>query len=226
MPGKPITEEGLAKDVEYTIRGTSVHALLYELCPPRRGLEVLEPGCGSGKLGMGYWLHGCYVQLCDIDEGVLAYTEALKARLINDLKDVIQGRFRPDPELLEIEEASVFRLETMYQKPFDLVFNEGVPHHFSKSDARRQLAIDQMASVTKPGGMVVVVGSNAHCAAMMEYAARIDHTYEGMPPKQEPFTQGELQHRLQHSGLIAVDCQPVDGGWNQSMLLAGWGRKP
>lgn len=217
MSGKPITEQGLDKDLAYILNGTDVSEVLLAIQPPRVGLSVLEPGCGSGKLGMGYWVGGCDVTLIDIDPGVLQYTRALEARLLK-IWQPGQG------QKLTILQGSIFDLTSACQ--YDLVYSEGVPHHFPQSDPRRQEAIARMALACKPGGTVCVIGSNAHCPAMMSYAEKVDHTYLGMPPRQEPFTAVELAGRLGWAGLIDIKCEPIGAGWGDSMLLAGWGRKP
>lgn len=222
MPGKPLTESGLAADVRYVLQGIACHDVLANICPPREGQRVLEPGCGSGKLGLWYALRGSEVTLLDIDPGVIEYSKHLTSRVGKDL--VLEGGWID----LHVHHrcASVFGLTRLFGiDVFDFVFNEGVPQHWT--DWRRQGAINQMVAVTKPGGLVCVIGSNAHCPAMMDYITKIDHTYAGMPPKQKPWTREEIRERLMKAGLMGVRVTPVDNAYfDQSMLLAAWGEKP
>lgn len=217
MPGKPLDPANLQKDANYVLQGISVHGALESVCPPRPGLEVLEAGCGSGKLGLWYALRGCLVTLIDIDPGVLEYTRALV--------QIIAVRVAPvhfiGPH--KIEQGSIRDLPYP-TGAFDFVFNEGVPQHWS-NDAHRQIAINEMVRVTRSGGWVCVVGSNAHCKAMMDYAAVIDHTYMDMPPKQVPWTRDEINGRLILAGLTGTNCLPLDGPWTESLLLYAWGTK-
>ena len=228
---KRITEEGLKQDFEYLIRGIDVHYVLADISSPREGLEVLEPGCGSGKLGIWYARRGCRVTLLDIDKGALDYARALLYEAPDD---------GADPFVLDrvsFDQGSIHDLP--YEEgSFDFVFNEGVPHHWP-DDLGRQTAIDEMARVTRPGGKVAVVGSNAHCPDTMGMAYATYHTYTGMPPKQRPFTRSELKRRLERAGLQRVFVSPVSSWptlwpgsdwmtsrWSTSPLLVGYGTKP
>ena len=79
--GKILSEEGLAKDLQYVLRGIAVHEVLATVCPPRPGLRVLEAGCGSGKLGIWYALRGAKVMLLDVDRKALDYASELWGRV-------------------------------------------------------------------------------------------------------------------------------------------------
>lgn len=217
MPGKPITPEGLERDLDYTLHGIEVHRLLSRVCPPAPDLKVLEPGCGSGKMGLWYAARHADVTLLDIDPGVLDYTRALYEKL----KQTVAC-----PLAVRIVEGDLHKLGQLYSAEFDYVFNEGISHHWPTGDPRRQGSLDQMVKVTKLGGYVCVVVSNARSREMMEYAQRVFHTYAGMPPTQEPFWPDDLALGLQKAGLSGVHVEPVYGSrWADSSLLAGWGRK-
>lgn len=218
MPGKPLDPVNLQKDLRYVLYGTPLHALYYQICPPRLGLKVLEPGCGSAKFSISYALAGAEVTALDIDSGVLAYATELAS-----LANAVTGL----PLLLRIQQGSIHRLvKTFGQNHFDFVFNEGVPHHWPQTDWRRQAAINQMASVTRAGGITAIVGSNALCPDMLEYAQQVSHTYAYMPSRQEPFMPMELTRRMQRAGLVQVEVAPVEAPeWQNSRLLIGWGHK-
>lgn len=225
VPGKPITPEGIAADFAYVVHGTPCDDVLEHVCRPVSGLRTLEPGCGSGKFSLRYALLGAVCRLEDIDSGVLEYTRALLAHV-----EKAAGRTLN----VVIEQGSIFSLcQRLGKRQYDFTFNEGVPHHWPSPGPRqqrypmRQRSISEMVGVTVPGGKVCIMGSNALSSEMMEYAARISHTYAGMPPTQQPFTPEELQGRLMRAGLVRVEVHPVyDSDWRHSTLLAGWGDVP
>ncbi|GEM_PF-4172538 len=219
MPGKPITEQGLEKDLSYILQGTAAHQVFAVACPPKAGIKVLEPGCGSGKFGLSYAAAGAEVVLMDIDDGVLDYARALQRKL-----EAYLGRNL----CVTILQGNLHRLVVRFgRNRFDYVLNEGLAHHWS--DWRRQSCLNQMVAVTKPGGVVCTMCSNALCPVMLDYANRIEHTYEGMPPHQQPLHPEELAARLARAGLDSksIFVAPVGtDSWEDSMLIAGWGRKP
>lgn len=215
-PGKPLDPANLQRDLDYTLGGTFVHDFLLQVCPPGPGLRVLEAGCGSSKLGSWYALQGAEVFVLDIDPGVLAYARALH-RLIRE---------RSPGFAIAVTEGSIHDLEAIYgASRFDFVFSEGTTHHWPPTDPRRQGSLDQMAKVTLPGGVVCAVGSNAHCSAMVEYAEKVDHTYQGMPPRQVPLDREELRAMMGVAGLSRVQVMPLGESWEGAMLLGGWGYK-
>lgn len=230
MAGKVITEKGLNQDLGYLMGGIDCHEVLFEICPPRPGLKVLEAGCGSGKLGLRYALvSDCYVELLDLDAQAIEYSR----RLWEKVEEPLRQNWRVNWRL-----GSVLDLPYGDEK-YDLVFNEGVPHHwgFNIKDTRRQRCLNEMARVTKSGGFVVVIGSNAHCPATMRMAETTKHTYPGMPERQKPFTLADMAESLIKSGLAKVGISPVSGfqeglSWDNlepyvaSPLIVGWGQKP
>jgi len=203
----------LYKDLGHVIRGIWLHEFLFNLVPPE-GAVVLEPGCGSGKMGIHYALKGASVYMVDFDPSMLEY-----ARRLREAAQILAGRHLH----VTIRHATIHKL-SYADGNFDLVYNEGVPHHWPDEE-RRQGSINEMARVSR--GWVCVIGSNALCAATLIMAKETDHSYEGMPPKQKPFTPTELGERLSRAGLVLVDVVPANGpSWEQSPLLVGWGRKP
>lgn len=219
MPGKPLDDANLNKDLSYIIHGTNLHAVYAYACPPKPGLKILEPGCGSGKFGISYALTGGDVTLLDIDPEVIKYAQELNRRAVN-----ATGRSTS----ISFVTGSLFDLDKLFgQNAFDFVFNEGLVHHWP--DPQRQDCLDQMAAVVRHGGVVCTVCSNALCPDMMDYAGRIEHTYMGMPPKQTPLTPEELGERLEKAGLArhSIKLSPVGTEhWNEAVLIAGWGTKP
>lgn len=219
---KAITEEGLQKDLEYVLGGIDCHEVLASICPPRPGLKVLEPGCGSGKLGIWYALRGAFVTLMDIDGQAVEYAQQL-AQLAQ-----LRGSTGLPGLHIEYCVGSIHKMPSYWSNTFDFVFNEGVPQHWGyyPKDWRRQHAINHMVRVTKPRGHVCVIGTNGHCPQAIHMVETTAHTYRGMPPRQKPWTRVELVDRLVKAGLTDVGVCPVSSiEWSDSMLLAGWGRK-
>ena len=225
MPGKPLDPQNLQRDLGYILGGTLYHARFASICAPRLGLRVLEAGCGSGKFGLWYAWRSADVTLLDIDPGVLVYTRALR--------DLMEKTLQDDPGIhqlswVKIVEGSIFNLSRLYpDAPYDFVFNEGVPQHWPSSDWRRQHSINQMVAVTKPCGVVCVMGSNGLCPDMVQYAQQVSHTYSHMPNRQQPWLPEELVRRMERAGLRGIEVAPVEASeWEKSRLLVGWGRKP
>lgn len=215
-------------DAAYVLRGTSVSQLLAAIVPPRLGLDVLEAGSGSGKLSFGYFLGGANITMVEFDPEVILYSQALFERVAyykGDHNNTEVGRKSPD-SVIRWRQESLFDLSKNYRESFDLVFSEGTTHHWPREDPRRAGSVKAMADACKPGGTVVVIGSNAHCPEMMLYAEQVSHTYADMPPKQTPLTQDELDRLLRAAGLEKVRVVPVDGSLSESKLIAGWGVKP
>lgn len=229
MPGKPLDPDNLKKDLSYVLEGTFVDFFLFRyVCRPRFGLKVFEPACGSGKLSMRYWFAGAECHLVDIDPGVVAYAE----KLLSMFKE---AQFIPEHTLPPPAIVCEDFLTAQHRPEYDLCFSEGFTHHFPRDDPRRQGSIDAMAAMAKPGGTVCVIGSNAHCPEMMEYAAKVDHTYHNMPPRQTPMTMEEIHAMMIKAGLRDVQVVPVPYPgpgfilgpyWAANKLLGAWGQKP
>jgi len=205
--------QSLFRDLEYTIFGTEVHQFLFRIFPPEEGKLVLEPGCGSGKFGLAYALKGCEVILMDIDHEVVKYARRLRGAL-NALLDF--------PLPVQIKVGNIHRMHFV-DNTFDLVFNEGVPHHFPEEELR-QGSINQMARVSK--GYVIVIGNNGANPLEVEKYKDVEFTYKGMPPHAKFFTPDELEMRLKKAGLKHVGVEGISPGrLEDSVLIGGFGRK-
>ena len=117
--GKKITEEGLTKDLAYVLGGILVHEVLSDICAPRPGLKVLEPGCGSGKLGIWYSIQGAVVDLLDFDPCALDYAKELYRRIRAQYP-----KYHP-PYIPTFFQGSIHRLP-FPTNSYDFVFNEGL----------------------------------------------------------------------------------------------------
>ena len=214
MSPKDFSLKNLFRDLEYTIFGTEVHALLWKIFPPHEGALILEPGCGSGKFGLSYAMKGCEVILLDIDPEVVNYARRLRGAL-NSLLGF--------PLPTQIRVGNIHRMH-FSDNSFDLVFNEGVPQHWTDNE-KRQGAIDQMVRVSKD--TVVVIGNNGENPEELEKDRTEKFGYVGMPPERRCFSKNELEIRLKRAGLKEVNVEPVSPsvGTSKSYLIAGWGRK-
>lgn len=225
---KAITEEGLAKDLQYILHGIDCHQVLANICPPRPGLKVLEAGCGSGKLGIWYAMRGADVWLLDVDDQALEYASKLGGLVEQATGQKVDFHLAVG-SVLDLPHGDPKKARGWdMTNEFDFVFNEGVPHHWGylAKDTRRQRCLNEMARVTKPGGWVCVIGTNGHCPQAVKMAETTDHTYLGMPPRQKPWTREELEERLHKAGLRFTESVPVGPSWEAAPLLAGWGQKP
>jgi len=211
MP-KDFSLQNLFRDLEYIIFGTEVHSFLFRICPPKEGMLILEPGCGSGKFSLSYALAGCEVIMIDIDSEMVTYARRLRGAL-NSLVG--------SPLPVQIRVGNIHRMH-FADNSFDLVFNEGVPHHWP-DEKRRQGSIDQMSRVSKD--MVIVIGNNGANPQQAHKAGVEEFGYKGMPSKTHFFTPEELETRLKKAGLKQVQVEPISGSFEESMLIAGYGRK-
>lgn len=206
---------------------------LYDICPPKPGMNVCEAGCGSGKLGLAYAAMGAIVDLMDVDENALAYARRLwdafvklkgidwpfhYANIFWDYRSIHDVR-RP------ITTIPPYKAEDFGENSQDLVFNEGVPQHWIDEE-HRQGAIDNMAWLTKPGGKVIVIGNNGHNPRAEAEDERISFTYEGMGPTRKCFKLDELGRRLKQAGLADVRINFIAGKPETAELIVGTGVKP
>lgn len=225
---RPFIERRFELDLGYVLRGINCHALLEYVCPPKYGLQVLEPGCCSGKLGIYYWVRGAEVTLLDINESELLYAHKLWEAASQHYLDYKTGNS------ITFLHGSIHKLPFPDNR-FDLVFNEGVPQHwgYNPRDWRRQRSINEMVRVVKPGGHICVIANNALCPAVIEMANSLDHSYKGlsdgykgMPAYEKPFTPDELAMRLERAGIKEPYVASVDSSkWEESALIAGFGVK-
>jgi len=203
----------LLQDLGYIVFGTEVHSFLFRICSPKEGMLTLEPGCGSGKFSLSYALAGCETVMLDIDSEVLEYARRLRGALNSLLGS-------PLPTV--IRTGNIHRLHYA-DDTFDLVFNEGVPHHWIDEE-KRQGSINQMARVSK--GYVIVIGNNGANPHEVEKYKDVEFTYKGMGPHARFFTPEELEMRLKKAGLKNVNVEPVTPGRiEDSILIGGWGSK-
>jgi len=205
----------LFQDLRFVVFNAPIHVFLSKIFPPGEGKMVLEPGCGSGKLGLSYALRGCEVVLLDIDYEAVNYARRIRGAL-NSLLGF--------PLPAQIRDGNIHRMH-FADSSFDLVFNEGVVHHWPDEE-RRQGSIDQMVRVSRD--MVIIMGNNGLREEEQKQDRERDFSlsYKGVAPHRKCFTPDELEVRLKKAGLKKVNVEGVDlGRIEDSYLIAGYGRK-
>ncbi len=214
MP-KDFSLANLMRDLEYIVYGTNVHKWLYEICNPIACSSVLEPGCGSGKLGLAYALVGCPATLIDIDKDCIKYASRLKATLDALLNTQLRA---------SISEGDIHKLP-FGDNSYEFVFNEGVPQHWTEENDR-QGAINEMARVCKTSGTVAIIGNNGLSPKEQEIDKTFRFGYKGMPPNRMCFTPDELKNRMEKAGLVDIKMEPLGtDNWNTAVLFGAYGRK-
>ena len=213
MP-KDFNLKNIFQDLEYTLFGTEAHAFFFKVAPLGENSIVLEPGCGSGKFGLAYAMRGCEAILIDVDPEVVNYARRIRGAL-NSMLGL--------PLPVQIKNGSIFFMR-FADSSFDLVFNEGVPQHWT-DEKLRQGSIDQMARVSRD--YVIVMGNNGLRKEEQYVDDVFSFTYKGMPPHRKCFTPEELEMRLKKAGLKRVQVEGVTPGKKieESVLICGYGRK-
>lgn len=110
-----------------------------------RGKQILEVGCGSGKISARLAAQGAVVSLVDYSEKALAAAQAVFA------KQELTGRFiQADMAQMPLETGS-----------FDLVWSSGVLEHYRTAEQTE--ALREMARVSRNQGIVASIVMNAAC---------------------------------------------------------------
>lgn len=112
--------------------------LLHEM-PDMTGKQVLECGCGTGRVSMRLVRFGASVTLLDKSAAALK----------------LASRFSQQQRLsVELVEGDIFSMPFSDSR-FDLVWNAGVLEHFERAEQVKILK--EMKRVCKPDGLVIVV---------------------------------------------------------------------
>lgn len=204
----------LVKDLNYIVFTTYVHDYLFSVFPPKPGVRILEPGCGSAKFSLSYALAGCEVRAFDINILAVDYARRLKFAL-----EILQQK----KIHCQIDRDDIFHM-AWPNDMFDLVFNEGIPQHWTE-DEKRQKCINEMMRVTKPGGTVIIIGNNGLNPEEQKIDQSFQFKYEGMPPTRKCFTPEELKSRMAVAGLLDVKVAILGPHLNTATLIGGYGRK-
>lgn len=210
---KDTSPQNLYRDLGYAIFGINCTERLFDFCPPRPGMKVLEPGCGVAKMSLHYSLFGCHCIALDVNPESVDYAFTLK-RAIEELLKIRLS--------ITIYERDLFQL-SYPENYFDLCFNEGVPQHFTDEE-RRQGCINIMARVARK---VAIIGNNGLNPREQEIDRTFQFSYKGMPPKRKCFMPEELAGRMRLAGLKNIGVVPVDhDDFRQATLIIGYGEKP
>ena len=212
MP-KEMKISNLFKDLEYTVFGTEAHQFIITRAPLGEEKMSLELGCGCGKFSINFAMLGTETILVDIDPEVITY-----ARRIRGAVNALLGYPLP----IQIKLGNLFNLRVT-RESFDLVFNEGVPQHWT-DEQKRQGCINIMANLSKD--MVMVIGNNGLREEEQRVDESFDFSYKGMPLRRKCFTPDELEMRLKKAGLKRVQVEGVTPGRiEDSYLIGGYGYK-
>lgn len=112
---------------------------------PIQGLNILEAGSGTGKISLRLALEGAKVTLVDYSEKALENSrEAFGA-------ESCQGTF-----IL----SDIRNIQAPDHK-YDLTWNAGVLEHFTFDE--KVTIIKEMARITKPGGIILILTPYAKC---------------------------------------------------------------
>jgi SAM-dependent methyltransferase len=123
----------------------NLEVLLSHIGPPG-GKRILEMGCGSG-----------YTSLALAERGALCTLLDLSPEALSVAAESFTRAGLPAPELVN-EDALHTSLPT---GTFDVVWNGGVIEHFY--DSGKNLLIQEMVRLTKPGGVVIILVPNRLC---------------------------------------------------------------
>jgi ubiquinone/menaquinone biosynthesis C-methylase UbiE len=126
-----------------------MNRLIRKCCQVKNNTLVLEPGCGSGKLGLTMSLSGADVTALDFSEQMLNNVNDLKKRA----EKICSKKLK-----LKIVKGNLTKLD-FEDSSFDVVFNEGVVEHWIDKEERMNV-IKEMYRVAKPNGFVAIIVPN------------------------------------------------------------------
>lgn len=123
---------------------SEVHAMsptiarLHEILDPQEGLSVCDVACGAGHTGLSFASTASRIAGVDPAPSMLAV-----------FKQLAEKKFSGDVEKVEAYAESI----PLPDDSFDLVVSRLAPHHFTEI----QRALNEMARIAKPGGVVAVI---------------------------------------------------------------------
>ncbi len=112
---------------------------LRKACGPFAGRQILEAGCGTGRISLQLAREGAQTTCIDISHEAVGQTHRIFSEAHLPLRNAV---------------ASLFTLP-FASETFDVVWNAGVLEHFSQLE--RCKALTELLRVTKPGGLVVTL---------------------------------------------------------------------
>ena len=180
----------LLKDVPaYYIQASEVDVRLLD-CVDLRGKAILNVGCGNHLLGdIHFALRGATVTGIDynrrsIEKAKEKLEDAKEKRLIED-----------DGIRIEVGDGRELRFE---DDSFDIVTSFSAIEHMDSATDRSK-AVEEMARVTKPGGLVVLTGPNILNLPTTILSWKL---FRKQGVFEHRYTPGELRRMLTSAGLI------------------------
>jgi SAM-dependent methyltransferase len=181
--------------------------LRYAQLPP--GSMILEPGCGSGKFSLALASLGHRVMVLDYVAEVLRGMRLTERQLDGHRPGKLWGYGQGSLELLCFPDNT-----------FDLVLNEGVVEHWL--DGKDRLAVlQEMARVTRPGGVAAVLVPNGVHPLIQTWEKRL-HAFRSAPPMTH-FSAKQLGAELAQVGLTDVQTDGIYP-WRSWLRTAPWDR--
>jgi SAM-dependent methyltransferase len=159
-----------------------IYDILKSLLGDLREKNILEPGCGTGKIGHRFVLDEAQVTLCDLSENAV---RGLQLRFKSDRRPaILKGDIRSIPFKSDI---------------FDLVWNSGVMEHFSDEELIGGLR--EMARVSRRYVAVFVPFKDCFPYKIAKMISEHDGTWEwGLErPKRT------LRDAFQHAGIDVIE---------------------
>ena len=170
------------------------------------GAQVIEVGCGSGRFTACLASLGYRATALDI-----SHEMAGNARNLARQAEQYFG-----PLAVAVVQADMDATLPLASSGYDLVFNEGVVEHWL-DDTERQRVLNEMARITRPGGvMAVIVPNGGH--PWMPAWVRHNPACLSAPPM-TMYSTDRLRRDLEQAGLAQV---ATDGIYPWHSL--DWGR--
>lgn len=152
------------------------------------GLDVVELGCGQGKVSIIFSLLGAHTTLFDYSDKQLSSAKYIHTSLGLD-PEIINGN------ILSIPDNMAGR--------YDVAMSFGTAEHFWADD--RQTVFDSHARVLKPGGLVVIWVPNIWGILFhIGYNVRKLLRRPVSPVDETSFTRRELFKHAEKAGLINI----------------------
>jgi ubiquinone/menaquinone biosynthesis C-methylase UbiE len=190
-PNKALWEKGDFTRIAATMRGSG-EALVNSL-GVRRGMKVLDLGCGDGTTALPEARLGADVLGVDIAVNLV---EAARKRAAAE--GLSNSRF---------EEGDASKLERLADKSFDLVVSI-----FGAMFAPRPFDVaKEMVRVTKPGGRIVMGNWIPNDPTLVAQILKISSAYSPPPPEGfvSPMTWGVDSHVEERFGKAGIPCEKI-----------------
>jgi len=173
---------------------------------PVQGLNILEPGCGSGIMSTRLSKQGANIYLLDIS------TNALKtvAWNFNRKNTKPAGSINGDITCMPLADNSM-----------DVVWNQGVIEHFTD----RKPIVKEMFRLVKPGGKIIIFVPGHMSALHMVYLTLCAFGMKKLWPfdEQDFLKKSQLRGDLEAAGAKNIKIRRLPGSFFLSLI--GYGEK-